>query len=180
MRKNAIFLTLILLLIFFSGYLLYERNNEKIVVINSDKVLKNYSGFKEAQDEYEKKIESYQTSFNKQNGLLKAKKSDLKKNEKLFSKQKKESKKKEIITLQNKLIQLESAIKSKTKEEEDKLLKGVYNKVNDFIKRYCEVRKIKIVIGANGSGNVVYNSEVVDKTEEVITLLNKEYANGVN
>lgn len=180
MNKNTAFLIVLFILCSLVGYLFFDKSSEKIVVINSDKVLQSYDGFKEAQDEYEKKVEAYKETYKKQNELLRLKNAEYEKGKTVLTKEDKLNKEKELITIQNSLIKLDNVIKTKSKEEEEKLLKGIYNKVNDFIKRYCEANKIKVVIGANGTGNVVYNAPSVDKTEEIILLLNSEYLNGIN
>jgi len=58
------------------------------------------------------------------------------------------------------------------------LLKGVNNKVDDFLRKYCEKNNIDAVIGLTTEGNILFGSPKIDITLEIIEELNKTYLGG--
>ena len=151
----------------------------KIGIVQSDIVLQKYSGFVEARDMYEAKIEQYKESFEKQKELYESKKSELDllstslKGDALVKKEK------EVEGMKLTLLKLGAQIEEHSKDKEAEIINSVYTKVNDFITRYGQNEGYDVILGATGNGNVVYSSTPVDLTEDVIEKLNKEYQNGI-
>ena len=160
-----------------TGWTLYQGNNSKIAVIDSKNVLESYQGFKDAQDIFEKKSHEYDASLKIQTDLYKKRKSEIEENRANWNNEKIVQEENELKILYQTVSSLNQNIESKKKEEEAQLLEGIYNQVDSFIEDYCKEKNIAVVLGANGTGNVVYNSENIDKTEEVIVMLNKKYRN---
>ncbi len=180
MKKVIVFLVLFsTVLLVITGWTVYNRSDQKIVVIDSNKVLEGYKGFQEAQDIFEKEISSLDESLQKQTKLFDKRRFELESKYKDLTKEERGIAETELRALSLTVSKLKSGIDKKRKEEENKLLHGVYNKVDSFIQRYSELNNITLVLGATGIGNVVYKSQKVDKTEEIIKLLNQEYLNGV-
>lgn len=160
-----------------TGWTWYNGNNYDIAVIDSKKVLENYQGFKDAQDIFERKSDEYNSSLKIQKDLYQTKNSEIEKNKDNWNEEKLAQKENELKILYQTVSSLNQRIESKKKEEEAQLLEGIYNQVDSFIEEYCKENNIAVVLGANGTGNVVYNSKDIDRTEEVIVMLNKKYRN---
>ncbi len=179
-KKNLMhYIAYILIFLGFIYVLVQLEKTNKIAVINAKNVLENYQGFKEAQDLYELKTQEMTSTFEKQTQAYESKLNELKILSNSLSKDQLVTKKKELSNLQAKTNELGRAIEKKAVEQEEKLLQGVYNKINDFVERYGKEHGIAVITGVTMSGNVLYASEKVDITNEVIEGLNKEYAEGV-
>ncbi len=55
------------------------------------------------------------------------------------------------------------------------LSQKVWNRLNQYIKEYSETKAYKIVLGTQGTGNIMYAQEGIDITEEVLIYVNEKY-----
>lgn len=53
----------------------------------------------------------------------------------------------------------------------------VYGRLNEYLATYGKEKHIRLIVGANGQGNVMYVDKTADKTQEVIEYVNKKYQN---
>jgi outer membrane protein len=51
----------------------------------------------------------------------------------------------------------------------------VYERLNEYIKTFGKENKYKLILGANGQGNVMYSDEQIDITDDLIEFINKKY-----
>jgi Skp family chaperone for outer membrane proteins len=51
----------------------------------------------------------------------------------------------------------------------------VWNQLNQYIKDYGELKKLTILFGANGQGNIMYGNAKYDVTKEVVEYVNGRY-----
>lgn len=70
--------------------------------------------------------------------------------------------------------------KQKEFNEENSSLQDDYNskiwdRINNYIDEYGKENNIEIILGANGSGNIMYANKTIDITEEVTNYINKKY-----
>lgn len=180
--KKRIFQILAGMLIAILIWMAYDRISaieDKIVVVDSQKVLEEYNGFKEAKDVYELKIKELSETFNEQRMVFESKSKELELLGSSLSKNEKAQRQADLARLKEVLLKSGASIENRSLEEEDKLLKGVYNKVNDFIERFGERKGYKVILGANGQGNVLFVKDRIDITQEVIKELNREYVEGI-
>ena len=168
-------LTVILLV--YVCYLQY--NAKRTVIVNAQTVLENYQGFKEAQDLFEIRTNEMKETFEKQKKIYESKSNELEIISSKLSNQEMVVKKGELEVLKAKTIQLGKAIEDKVAVQEEELLQGVYNKINDFVKRYAENNDIDLIEGITSSGNIMYASDAIDITQDIIEGLNIEYVEGV-
>lgn len=56
------------------------------------------------------------------------------------------------------------------------LVQGVLNQINDFIKKYSEEHNYTLVFGTTDDGNLLFGNKSVDITEDVLDELNNEYS----
>jgi len=176
MLKKIIYICALLLLLATAFVAFYTfLNSPKIVFIDSNKLIESYAGFKEAQDLHEQNISRLSESFNKQNELYSIKLKKLTEGEKTLSRKQKEEGYNELKRMQEVLIKLKKHLETKSREEEEKLMKGIINKINDFVERYSEKNGIDAVVSAQGDGGVIYRSETLDYTEQIIYEMNIEY-----
>lgn len=91
-----------------------------------------------------------------------------------------------LQTLQNKddslfqNLQQQIAYKSKAFQEmKDNyslvLSNKVWDRLNDYITEYAQGNNLKLVLGTNGKGNIMYGEESIDITSQIIEFSNKKY-----
>ncbi|MGV3631920.1 MAG: OmpH family outer membrane protein [Bacteroidota bacterium] len=56
-----------------------------------------------------------------------------------------------------------------------KYTQAVYEKLNGYIKEFAESKSYDLVLGASGEGNIMFVSEKLDVSEELITYINSKY-----
>ena len=154
-------------------------DNDKIVVVDSQKVLEEYDGFKEAKDIYELKTKELSESFIAQRKIYESKSTEFEILEKNLGKDEKLKRQTDLAKMKESLLKSGAVIENESSEEEQKLLQSVLNKINDFIERYGKQKGYKVILGANGQGNILYVQDAIDITPEVIQALNKEYVDGI-
>lgn len=176
--KKISFVLLVIMTIIVSIILYFYKFSNTIVVVNSDKVLQEYYGFKEAKDAYELKVEKFSKQFLKQREFYDNEVKKYQENKSELTSYQEGKKEEELNLYKLNLTNLGKKIEKKIEEEEKKILKGVYNKIDDFISRYAKKRKIDLVLGT-AKGNTLYVGNKMDVTEDVIKCLNEEYLNGV-
>nr|WP_246849104.1 OmpH family outer membrane protein [Aquimarina sp. U1-2] len=162
------------------GYLIFQQKQTKrIAVVNAQVVLEKYDGFKEAQDLYETETKEMNEIFEKQKKLYESKSNELKIISERLSNNERKVKEGELEILKAKIVQLGKSIEEKAKTKEEDLLQGVYNKVNDFVERYAKANDLDLIEGTTASGNIMYASDAINITNDIINGLNKEYVEGV-
>jgi outer membrane protein len=55
------------------------------------------------------------------------------------------------------------------------MTQSVLNLVNDYVKEYGKSKGYRYILGATGSGNLVYAQESYDITDDLVKGLNEEY-----
>jgi outer membrane protein len=58
---------------------------------------------------------------------------------------------------------------------EQELSKNATDKINSFIEEYGKKNEYRLILGANGTGNVMYGTEGDDITDIILTELNTRY-----
>ncbi len=97
---------------------------------------------------------------------------DYEKQRSTYSKKERELKQELLATRQQQVNNYQQAVQKQLKEEDQKVTQTVINDINDFIKEYGKQNGYQIILGATGSGTIMYADEGTDLTEKVLTKLN--------
>jgi outer membrane protein len=73
------------------------------------------------------------------------------------------------------LVQHQAAVAEKAQSEEAKLVEGTLNQINGFVESYARSRGYTVVLGTTQTGSLLYASDAVDITDEVLQGLNQAY-----
>ncbi len=178
MKKHGLILNIVTLAGLVVMVYFFFFKNTGIVYIDTNVLLEKYEGMKVARAEYEGKAKLWQANVD----TLFA---DLDRDVRLYEKERSKMSKKEqelkeelLRNKQGQLSQYQEAMRQKAKEEEQKLTQTALNTVNDYIKEYGKKHNCKYILGANGSGNIVYAQETQNITDEILKGLNEEYMKG--
>lgn len=60
-------------------------------------------------------------------------------------------------------------------EKEAEILEGVFNQVNAFSEDFAIENELDLLVTTGSSGNVLYGSEQLDYTEDLLTYINTKY-----
>lgn len=147
----------------------------KIAYVRSADLIYNYEGMKEAQAKQEKKtlelksnLDTLQVNFQKAISQYNQEYPKLTKEEKL--------KREELLGVQqNQLKSYAQTVEETIKKQDDQLTQGVLNQVNSFVEEYSKKKGYDLVLGTTSSGNILFATESMDITNEVLTALNSQY-----
>jgi outer membrane protein len=182
--KRTTLTTLIIILTASTTYFWYNilNSDDEIAYIELNILLSEYQGMKDARSEFEKRSKTMRANVDtlllEWEGELKA----YEKERKNMSEKENELKQELLRNKQQQINNYSEAIEKKITEEDQVSSQNVINVINEFIMEYGKESGYKFVLGANGTGNVLYADEAINLTKEVLDKLNKEYNkdNGVN
>lgn len=148
---------------------------DKIVYVDSLKLLTNYKGSKAAKEAYEKKvsiwkanIDTLTSEFNTAAQKYEKEKAGMNAREKKLTE--------ELLTAkQQQLANYQQATAENASKEDKEVTAKVFKEVNDFLKKYGEKHGHEYIMGATTMGNIVYAKKAHDITEEVLKELNDQY-----
>jgi outer membrane protein len=161
MKKGLLFGIIFICLcsLCYTGYLHFRIN--KIVVVD---IYKLVEGFKLKKDLNNKAIEKYRM-FNEKidsiNGILQNNKNAVN-----------DSK------LANYFSQLEYTVKVEIEKSDKEINVQIWKRLNPMIDDFGVENGYEVIIGGNGSGNVLYNSKSIDITNKLIQYINNRYEKG--
>ena len=172
-RELALGLTALGLIII--AYFVFLTPKGDTAYIDVNVLFEEYKGTKASKKNFEAKKLVLQSNVD---SLL----NDWKKELKYYEKERSSMSKKELALkqelLSNKQQQIngyQQAIQKQIREEEQKLTQTVFNQLNAYIKEYGKEKGYKYILGATGSGGLLYADETDNITEEVLKGLNQEY-----
>lgn len=64
------------------------------------------------------------------------------------------------------------------RESNQTINEQVWKRLNPLIDEYGKEQGLRLMLGANGMGNVLYNDDYYDHTKPLIEFVNKKYENG--
>lgn len=156
----------------FCIYNYYLIKKSKIACIDTAKVLKSYKAIEDLSKSFEEKSKIF-------NSRLDTLKKEFENSLREFEKKRSKLNEKEIADEENKLrrkqheyAQFDASNQEKLKGEESKIVEKAVDRINQKIKEYAKNKGYAAVLGATGNGNVVYVTDYVDITEDIIAIIN--------
>lgn len=155
--------------------ILQYAERRKVVYVDTNVLMSKYQGMIDARAEFEKKAVAWQANMDT---LIRNFQEELKSYEKERSRmtaREKELKEELLSNRQAQVNQYREAMAMKAREEEQKMTQTVLNGVNDFVKEYGKSKGYRYILGANGSGSLIYAKDAYNITEDLLRSLNEEY-----
>lgn len=173
-RINTIAILLAFALI---GILFLKKSNDRIVYVDSARLLNQYQGMIEARKTFEQKAKGWQANVDTLTNQVQRAIRDY---ERSLGQAKSTTREKELArqliqTRQRQLAEYQQAIRQTAQSEESKGNEAVLKVVNSFLAEYGKKKEYDLVLVANQSGNIAYATEGLDVTDEVIQELNKAF-----
>ena len=150
----------------------------KIVYINTDTLLRNYTLSVELNEAFLKKQEERNTELN-----IKAKDLDRQarefqrklENNGFISAERAEAARQDLLEKNQKLQQLQQEMTEKMMKEQSELNKKLFESITNFLVEYNKEKGYEIVLSTVVAGNVLYAADGFDITQDVVKRLNEQY-----
>lgn len=175
-NKNLVIITVSAIAVVVISLLLMKySNNRKIVYVETGILMEQYEGMKSARVQIEAKQKELSAGVD---SLINLFQEDIKTYERERSKMsaKERELKEELLRVrQQQVNNYHQAMQKKAAEEEQRLTQTQINRINDFVKLYGEKHGYEYILGATGTGNMLYARDVLNITNEVIEAINEQY-----
>lgn len=182
MKSSSVLLSLIVLtVITWLGmlWLVFTLNKQpQIAYVQSVYLVENYKGTKEAYQVLQKKVVQWQANLDSLKSVYQEAITTYNTNKDKLEKEALMALEKDLLFKQQNLEKYQGIVQQKQAEEDQKLTQGVYAQIDSYLKAYAKEQGYDLVIGANAEGTVLYGSEGFDITEEVLDIINQQYAGG--
>ncbi len=175
------FLTVLAVLLTVSViYFWYDKTNAKdeIAYIELNTVIEKYQGMIDARSEFEAKSKTMRANVDTLVAEWEAELKAYEKERKSMSKKEIELKQELLRNKQQQINGYSEATEKKIQEEEQLSSQNVLNEINEFVMDFGKKSGYGFVIGANGTGNLLYANEDYNLTDAILEGLNKEYNRG--
>lgn len=159
------------------AFLVYQNfsDSDKIAVVRTPEVLSRYNGMLEVEALLKEKENTYLSQLDTLRLLYGKAHEELTANSGQLGKSEKEKLQKLVNKRKEDYLEYQQVIENKYTNDQEKFTEGVLNQVNEYIKNYAEKNELKVVIGSNITGNVLYGHPDIDITEDIISGLNENY-----
>lgn len=151
-------------------------DHEKIGVVRTADLVAKYRGMEDARTLFEGRrqgwqgeIDTLEADYRKSVGELNAQWNQLTPVER--------TKREELIAAQGQNVaRYGQSLEAKVRAEEEELMQGVLSQVNEAIREYAEANGYDAIYGATPDGSILYGSDALDITDELIEVLNRNYS----
>lgn len=143
----------------------------KIAFVKSSVMLDEYDGMKEAKKVYKLKVDKWAQQIDSLEQIYNSEKEKLQ----YLTNIQRNAEERRLASLYNKFMQIKSSIETKAKQEDEEMTNSVLKQVNSYIEKYSEENGYDIVIGTTATGNLLYGTDEIDITEDLIRGLNVNY-----
>jgi outer membrane protein len=174
-KVHWVSLAISLAAIILSVYLLISKE-QKILYVDSAKLVNGYKGMEVARKDYQKKTAAWKANIDTLMNEVQQEIVKFEKESQKMTAKERELTKQLIQTKQQQFADYQKAINQKAGQEDSQMTKKVLDEINAYIKEYGKKNNCKIILAATDYGNIAYADEGLDITEVVLEGLNKKYS----
>lgn len=151
----------------------------KIVYINMDTLLNNYTQSRELNEAFLKKLEANRTELN-----IKVKNFDREaaefrnkvENNGFMTRERAEQAQMDLMIKQQNLQKLQQEMTENAQREQMEINRKLYDAITNFLTEYNKAKGVQLILSTTLGGNVLFAQEGFDITNEVVSQLNEQYA----
>lgn len=147
----------------------------KIAYVQSNELIYNYDGMKEAQQHFQKKqsvwqanLDTLQLDFQRAVNLYNNEFPNL-------SHQEKQQREAQLRKQEEQLMQYERTLKEKAGDEDQKMSQTLLNQINGYIKEYRDKHNYDVILGTTSEGSVLAGSDRINITQDILQYINTKY-----
>jgi outer membrane protein len=148
---------------------------DRIVYVDSMKLITNYKGAKVAKEAYDKKVAVWKANIDTL--TLEMNRVAIKYEREKGSMTAREKKLSEelLAAKQGQLENYRQATAENASKEDQQVTGKIFSEINDFLKQYGEKNGYEYIMAATNVGNIVFAKKGNDITDEVLEKMNAEY-----
>ena len=151
----------------------------KIVYINMDTLLNNYTQSRELNEAFLKKLEANRTELN-----IKVKNFDREaaefrnkvENNGFMTRERAEQAQMDLMIKQQNLQKLQQEMTENAQREQMEINRKLYDAITNFLTEYNKAKGFQLILSTTLGGNVLFAQEGFDITNEVVSQLNEQHA----
>jgi len=151
-------------------------HNEKVVYVDSSKLLNNYKGMQAARAVYQQKANAWKANIDTLASEVQQQISTYEKESPKMTVKERQLSQELIRNKQKQFSDYQQAMNTQAQQEDAKMTSDVVTQINAYLKKYGESKGYKVILAATEYGNLAYADEGLDITNEVLEGLNKEYS----
>jgi outer membrane protein len=151
-------------------------NNEKVVYVDSSKLLNNYKGMQAARAVYQQKANAWKANIDTLASEVQQQIFTYEKESPKMTAKERQLTQELIHNKQKQFAYYQQAMNTQAQQEDAKMTGDVVTQINAYLKKHGELKGYKIILAATEYGNLAYADEGLDITDEVLEGLNKEYS----
>ena len=140
-----------------------KSNQNNIVYIISDTLVEEYQGMKDAKVAFQQKQMTWQANIDSLQSQ--------------YQKALKKEPKKAQLFLQN-VNKYRTQIQNLSQQEDQKMTQAVLGQINTFTELYGKKHGYDLILGTTSDGSILYGSDRLDITDQLLIALNHYYATG--
>ncbi|MFY7861072.1 MAG: OmpH family outer membrane protein [Chitinophagales bacterium] len=163
----------LLLLITLAIY--FFQTKERLVYVDSAKLINTYKGMQDARKEFQNKTAVYKANIDTLVKEVKTRISNYEQEKGKMSVRERELTEELLVDKERQLSDYQQAIAKKVQEEDAQLTKRVIEEINIYLRQYGKDNHYTVIFGATEYGNIIYAEDFLDITNKVLEGLNKNY-----
>ena len=152
-----------------------KKGNYSIVYVNADSLLANYDFFKDAQEKLEEKGKKLEAEYQNRAQGLQNEVNDYQRTLSSLTIGQAKAIEENLLKKQQNLRLYQESLTQELLKEESKVNKDLYDRVTKYLKEYSGNNGIELVVKYNQGSDVLFASDSLDVTKEIIEGLNMVY-----
>ena len=151
------------------------RAKTVIAYVNSDSLLNNYAFFKDIEVELKQIEQKYTTEYTNRAKGLESEIQTFQQTAGNMTMGQAKAREEELMRKQNNLMQYQQNLSQRLMQEQARFQDSLYTQVREYVKIYGEENDLDVVLTYQKGSGVIYASDSLDITRDVIAGLNKRY-----
>lgn len=167
MRKTILIIITVAAVCMGISFLLFNHMQKKIAVVDVIKLVNEFQMKKDLEAHGMQQLKQVGMATDRLKRLLQASSNDPKKS------------KEELQNLYSNYMGTQGQYDNQAEQLSQEINEQVWSRLNPLIDEYGKRENLRLVIGANGMGTVLYNDDYYDHTQQLIKYVNAKYAKGL-
>ncbi len=150
----------------------------KIVYINMDTLLNNYTQSRELNEAFLKKLEANRTELNIKVKNFDREAADFRnkvENNGFMTRERAEQAQMDLMIKQQNLQKLQQEMTENAQREQMEINRKLYDAITNFLTEYNKSKGFQLILSTTLGGNVLFAQEGFDITNDVVNQLNEQY-----
>ena len=153
----------------------YLNSRDRMVYVDSNKLVNGYKGMQDAKKMYQQKATQWKANVDTLTSELQAAIMKYEKEVGAMTAKEKSLTQELLRSKQKQLGEFQQAMNTKAQQEDGQMTTQVITQINAYLKKYGKKKGYRIIFAATDYGNIAYAEDDMDITEEVLEGLNSEY-----